>query len=238
MRSIVIAYEDKYCEELHRFIKRLRNDNGLPGICLESRSVQGTGGFINDVAKLLRTPLKQTKLPPDRLVCLADADRPQNLAPDAPVAPSSDDNDALDRWVFELEKSWWDFLVREAHLHAESTARLRVICLRWNKESLLVASPDALVDYADKHKRRDQLQSLLDACNPRPTMLADADFILRYRKTDSCMDNVFQAIENRNYKKGRDDEDLLRDQISPNEARRAQVLKRCPDLERLLRELI
>jgi hypothetical protein len=61
VRSIVIAYEDKYFEELHRLIKRLRVDHGLPGLCLEPRSVQGTGGFINEVPKLLRTPLKQTK---------------------------------------------------------------------------------------------------------------------------------------------------------------------------------
>jgi hypothetical protein len=51
------------------------------------------------------------------------------------------------------------------------------------------------------------------------------------------MNAVFQAVKSRNYKKGLDDEDLLRDQISPNEVRRAEVLKRCPDLGRLLREL-
>lgn len=44
-RSIVIAYEDDYCGNLHLLIKALRRDRGLPGLCLEARSVHGTGGF-------------------------------------------------------------------------------------------------------------------------------------------------------------------------------------------------
>ncbi|MCC6553811.1 MAG: hypothetical protein IT372_12425 [Polyangiaceae bacterium] len=170
-------------------------------------------------------------------MCLADADRPQNLVPDAPKAPSSDDKDALEQWVIGLEKAWFDSLVREAHLAGDATARLRTLCLRWSKESLLIASPDALLDQALQRERRGEVESLLNACTPCPTTLASEDFILRYRRPDDCMDKVFQAIEGRRYKKGRDDEDLLRDRISPDEARRAQVLERCPDLGRLLREL-
>lgn len=235
VRSIVIAYEDKYFGELHLLIKRLRADHSLPGVCLESSSVQGTGGFINEVPKLLRTKLKQTKSPPERLVCLADADRPRDLVPDAPPAP--DESGALEQWVLELEASWKDRLAREARLADEAVARLRVCCLRWSKESLLLASPDALLDYATKHESQGQVKSLLGACVPCPTTLADDEFALRYRKPGTCMDKVLHAVKGRNYKKGRDDEDILRDQISPHEGRRAELLKRCPDLGRLLREL-
>lgn len=237
VRSIVIAYEDDYCKELHLLIKRLRVDGGQPGLILESATVRGTGGFINEVPKLLRTPLKQTKQPPDRLVCLADADRPKNLSPEAPPAPDANDG-AVEQWVLELEKSWRALLVRGASLSDEAAARLRVCCLRWNKESLLVASPEALLDYATKHLRYEQVKALLEGCDPCPMTLADEDFVLRYRKPDGCMDRVLRVIEDRKYKKGRDDDDLLRDQIAPHPPRRAELLRRCPDLRRLLRELV
>ena len=237
MRSIVIAYENAYCEALHGLIKRLRMDQGLPGLILESRTVRGTGGFVNQVPKLLRTPLKQTKRPPDLLVCLADADAPQNLVPSASAAPAAADNSALELWALEFEKSWFDYLVQKSPVPADSTERLRVICLRWNKESLFLASPDALLDYAFKYEQHAGVKKLLEACVPCPTTLPDQDFILRYRTPAACMNAVFQGIHARTYKKGLHDEDLLRDHISPDEGRRAQVLTRCPDLGRLLREL-
>lgn len=238
MRSIVIAYEDQYCEKLHLLVKALRKDRGLPkDVCLESRSVRGTGGFVNEVPKLLRMPLKQTKLPPDLVVCLGDADRPKNLAPDAPPAPGSADARALDGWVVGLENQWRDFLVHKANIDATSAARLRTVCLRWNKESLFLATPDALLDYAAQRDRRAQVESLLNACTPCPSSLADEAFTPSYRSTDRCLDLVFRKIEGRSYKKGRDDEDLLRLHITPHETRRTQALMRCPDLGRLLDRL-
>ena len=58
-----------------------------------------------------------------------------------------------------------------------------------------------------------------------------------FKKPDDCMDRVIRAVADRRYKKGRDDDDLLRTWITPNDARRAQLLSRCPDLARLLCEL-
>lgn len=235
MRSIVIAYEDQYFEALHGLVKSLRRDAGLPGIILEPRPVRGTGNFVGEVPKLLREPLKQTKLPPDRVVCVADADRPQNLVPDALAAPMLADAGALERWVLDFERSWRDFLVRDAHLAEQAAARLCVVCIRWSKESLLVASPDALLDYG--RERRDRVEAVLGHCRPCPVGLPDQDFAHHYRSPEDCMDSVLDAIAGRRYKKGRDDEDLLREHISPQQARRSQVLKRCPDLARLLENL-
>jgi hypothetical protein len=237
VKSVLMAYEDQYFEALHGLIKALRRDRGLPPICLEPRSVRGTGGFVNEVPKLLRMSLKQTKRPPDRVVCVADADRPRNLVPGAAPVPAGGDSDAVERWVRELEISFRDFLVREAHLPEEAAARLCVVCIRWSKESLLVASPDALLDYASRRDRRSPVEAFLRGCDPCPMTLPDDAFTQRYRTPGRCMDTVFSAIEGRRYKKGRDDEDLLRDQISPHQARRAQVLSRCLDLGRLLDEL-
>ncbi|WP_437640399.1 hypothetical protein [Sorangium sp. So ce854] len=232
MSSIVIAYEDDYHEELHLLVKALRQDRGLPGMIVEGRPVRGTGNFVHETPRLLRTPLKQTKLPPDRVVCLADADRPQDLVPRAPPAPAGADSTALDQWVRVFEASWKDHLVRESKLSEEAASRLYVCCMRWSKESLLVACPDALLEHAGG--RRERVRALLDACVPAPATLGAAEFVVSYRKPTECLERVFQVIADRHYKKGRDDEDLLRLRIKPDAARRADVLSRCPDLGRLL----
>lgn len=58
-----------------------------------------------------------------------------------------------------------------------------------------------------------------------------------FRRPDECMDQVVREIAGRKYKKSRDDEDILARHIKPSDARRAEVLRRCPDLERLLAAL-
>ena len=96
MKTVVLAFEDQYYEELFTLIKRLRRDQGLAGMVLFGTSVRGTGGFINEVPKLLRIPPGQASVLPDLVVCLADADRPGNLLPGAADSPISDDGRALD----------------------------------------------------------------------------------------------------------------------------------------------
>ncbi len=236
MSSILIAYEDEYHEELHLLVKRLRADRGVPGLVLEKATVRGTGNFVTEVPRLLRTPLKQTKAPPERVVCLGDADRPRELVPGAQPAPPEADAASLERWVLDLEKSWQNHLVRASNLSNVQSSRLRVLCLRWSKESVLVACPDALLAHAGS--RREQIAKLLGECVPPPATLDDAGFVVHYRRPGECMDQVVQTIAGRKYKKGRDDEDILRDQIKASPARRAEVLVRCPDLERLLDLLV
>ena len=235
MSSILIAYEDDYHEELHLLLKALRRDRGLAGLTLEG-PVRGTGNFVREAPRLLRTPLKQTKAPPDRVVCLADADRPSNLVPSASLPAMTANRAALDEWVLDFEVRWREHLIHEGPLSAELAARLRVCAVRWSKESLLVACPDALLDHAGT--ARNQVAQLLAACSPPPATLAPADFVVEYRKPNTCLDSVFQTSLGRKYKKGRDDEDLLRDQITRHADRRAAVLARCPDLERLLDLLV
>lgn len=236
-RGVVVAYEDLYHEQLHGLIKALHRDAGRPGIILESATVKGTGGFVADVPLLLRTALKQTRRPPDRLVCLADADRPQNLVTGAPAAPRGDDPEALRRWVLELETAWKNRLVAEGHLAVDTAARLEVVCLRWSKESVLVSCPAALLAYAHAGVDRDRVTAELEACTPNPMALADGDFAVRYRNPSVCMRSIITTMRGRKYKKGLHDEDILRDHIAPDKNRRAEVLKRCPDLGRLLDEL-
>lgn len=236
MTAIVIAYEDAYHEQFHLLVKALRRDRGLPGLILEAQPVGGTGNFVHEAPRILRTPLKQTKRPPDRVVCLADADRPPNLVPGQALPPAGASAAAIETWLLSFEATWRAHLIAEAHLTTEQAGRLCVLCLRWSKESLLTACPEALLAHA--RERRDAVATVLASCPPPPATLADAEFIVRYRKPDHCLDAVLTSWAGRKYKKGRDDEDLLRDQIIPHEARRAEVLRRCPDLARLLDVLV
>lgn len=234
MKTVVLAFEDQYYEELFTLIKRLRRDQGLAGMVLFGTSVRGTGGFINEVPKLLRIPPGQASVLPDLVVCLADADRPGNLLPGAADSPISDDGRALDEWVTQFEGAWREYLLTTARISPQDHVRVTTVCLRWSKESLLVASPDVLLEHAAKRERRAEVQTILDQCRPSPIGLADQEYSLRYRSPEDCLNQIFAAIEGRSYKKGRHDEDLLRDYISRDPGHRGRLLRRCPDLARLL----
>jgi hypothetical protein len=237
--STLIVYEDAYHEQVHGLVKALRRDLGRTGSILEGEPGRGTGQFENMLGPLLRKPLKQTRARPDRVICVADADRPANLAgPSAPPRPSSASSDALTRWVLDLEGAWKARLVVAARLVAEEQERVEVVCLRWSKESLLVACPDALLEYAAH--RAEEVRAVMAGCRPDPMDVDDPDFVALYQSPGACMDAVLRAMsgEQRKYKKGRDDEDILRDAIRPHRDRRDQVLARCPDLKRLVDRIL
>jgi hypothetical protein len=235
--AMLILYEDHYCNELHPLIKALRRDAGLSGI-LESKAVDGTGNFGRGVPKWLRLPLAGTRRPPDRVICVGDADRPRSLYPNARSAPT--EAQGLDGWARELEDGWRGHLIErnaEGVLTAEAASRLRTIVLRWNKESLLIACPDALRDYAHVFNRRAELEALLAGCEPSPLELGSDGFIHEFRRPDACMERVIRAIHGRAYKKGVDDDDILRRCIRVDPTWRQQVADRCPDLRRLVAAL-
>lgn len=80
------------------------------------------------------------------------------------------------------------------------------------------------------------MRAFLARCSPSPLELADEAFFAAYRDPQRCMDLVCRAIHDRKYKKGRDDEDILNRYVlaAGAEARRAEILRRSPDLTRLL----
>lgn len=236
MKSIVIAYEDKYFNKLHDLVKRLRKDRGDVGHVIEPRPIQGTGNFIREVPSLMRTPLAYPKHPPDLVVCLADADRPGNLVPNAPPAPMSKIAAELDAWVLNLEQAWRQHLAKQCNLDEKAAARLRTVCLRWNKESLLLSSPEALCDYAREYGCEAAVRATLAGCSPSPLELADGAFFAEYRDPEGCMHLVCKKIHDRKYKKGIHDENILNKYVlaAGADARRAEILRRSPDLARLL----
>lgn len=236
LATLVVLYEDQYFEEFHKFWKRLRQHQKLPALVLEGRTAKGTGGFVNELGPLLRTPLRQTKRPPDKVVCLADADRPKNLFSSAPLAPIA--NADIARWIDTLEQDWKAHLVKECSLSPIDAARVETGCLCWSKESVLLTSEQQLLAFAGDGAAR--VQQVVEACTPKPSTVLPAEYTYTYRAPQKCMDQVFQAATNglRKYKKGRDDEDLLREHFcSMNDAELQAVCERCPDLVRLVSKL-
>ena len=64
----------------------------------------------------------------------------------------------------ELERAWRQRLIDEARLERVRADRLEVLCLRWNKESVLIAATAALRAWAgqmDRVAALDELSRLL-----------------------------------------------------------------------------
>jgi hypothetical protein len=232
--STLILYEDKYYETLHALIKRLRRERGAAPTVLEASSVRGDGGFARELGPALGRKLSSTRQRPDRVICVADADRPENLVGDAaPRAPDGADRDELDRWVRDLEGRWLERLRRDAKLDDEQLSRTRVGCLRWSKESVVIASPGVLERYAGD--RRSELQALLSRCEPDPRTVPDEEFLGAYDRSPArCVDAVVERVRGERYKKGRHDEDILSLYLDGDRASRDRAYARLPDLARLI----
>lgn len=201
-------------------------------------SARGTGGFAQELRRRIDQVLPrgaEARSKVDRVVCVADADRPSNLVPGFRAAPAPGNEALLEAWVRELESAWKAHLVKTAHLDASQSARVEVLCLRWSKESVLIAAHDALVA-ACEAPLRPQVDELLAKCIPAdPRSTPDEGFTDRFRDPQRCVEQVLRAGKSEpygRYKKGRDDEDILREKVTP--AHYEALLKRCPDLVRLL----
>lgn len=231
MTWTLLAYEDKYIEHLHRLVKAIRRDRGGAPCVIESESVGGTGKFERELGPMLGRRDKRTRAPAARVICVADADRPTNLAAgSAPPRPAQETAATLDAWVVSLEDAWRAHLIAKARISPDDVPRVAVCCVRWSKESLLIACPDALIEHAgiNAEEVRDQIR----ACDPDPDTTPDAEYCVRYQSPSRCMDQVIKRGSGRRYKKGRDDEDIL-NIIASDPRRLAQVAARCPDIARL-----
>lgn len=240
MTWTLLAYEDKYFAQLHTLVKALRRDLGRATTIIEGEGVNGTGGFQNELGRQLGRRDKRTKAPASLVICVADADRPQNLAgSNAPAKPQDATPEALDAWVLELEGAWKKRLLEDSRVNPSEASRVEVVCLRWSKESLLVSCPDALLDFAGSTNAA-ALRNLFARCDPDPTTATDDMFMVRYARPGACMDDVVRAATagTHKYKKGLHDEDILREHIHPRMDRRRQLLARCPDLLRLLDRIV
>lgn len=226
--AIRIVYEDSYYESLDKLVRRVRRDStDAPDLLLECVSAQGAGGFLEEARKALRAPMQSTKQRPDAVVLIADGDQPKNLVPNAAKAPSNTSSEQLNSWATTLESQWKDSLVKNG-----LGGNLHTFVLCWSKESLLIAATNALLERAGT--QANAVQEVFNACKPQsPLTVSDEMFTSTFTTPTDCLHSVFRALEQRNYKKGRDDEDLLRNHITPSAPHRSQVLQRCPDLLRL-----
>lgn len=218
----------------------MRQDLGLPDVCIQRpQTARGTGGFAKEARSLINTPFSrgtEPRAPADKIVCIADADRPQNLVPKFRPAPPKGDP-AVGTWLKELEAAWLSQLVQNARLNEAERSRVETLCLRWSKESLLIAAVDALRAFMDED-RLAEVDAFLEQCEPSPiatNFAPPSSFTDIYRDPQECLKGIFlagKAKDRSKYDKGRDGDDLLK-AIKVNPEFRTLVRARCPDLDRL-----
>ena len=81
--------------------------------------------------------------------------------------------------------------------------KIHGLFLRWNQESLLIASHDA--EAAMKRlgvRELSPLRAYLRGCSPSPAQLPDEQFTDTYRKSGKCLEDMLKAAGARTTKKG------------------------------------
>lgn len=232
-KFVLVAYEDDYCRALHNVVKALLRERGGNVSLSDPQTAQGTGNFARYVGPWLGQRLRETREQPAGVVLVADADRPGNLVTNHPGPPREGPAAEDDAWIKGLEDAWRASLIQRASLDANRASCLRVLCVRWNKESVLVAALSALRAWAPS---AGSLDAVLKSCPPEPDAVADVEYTATFRRPARCMDTVTRGVAERPYKKGRDDVDIM-DMIHQSPAALDEVQRRCPDLVRLVEKI-
>lgn len=241
MRSIVVIFEDEYCDDLFHLLKTIRTkDLAMPSVAIHGpMSAKGTGGFAAELNRVLPLRFPRGPLPAsaaDIVICVADADRPANLIGKAAADAIAKREPSMGlSWVLELERLWLNDL--QSKVRPGSSPQLATCCLRWSKESLLIAGLTTLREYCDDH-RRSLFDDELTRCKPsNPQSITDESFVSTFRDPQGCIHRITMAGRDKPYKKGIDDAALL-NEIRRNDPERACVAARCPDIVRLAKMIV
>lgn len=225
---VALLYEDEKYKQFDLLIRRLRRaSGGPPNLAIEPIPAFGYGGFRKEIRRLISYPLpRRPRVKPAHIVALADGDCPAQLVPGAPAPPpSASDQDA---WCRALETAWHQRLTND--LPTEDRARVHTVVLRWSRESVLIACPEALSSSGADRAALDQF--LANQCKPDPRTVADADYVSTFTRPQDCLERAFTAF-GRHFKKNREGEDIFR-RIADDHSLHARVLARVPDLRHLV----
>ncbi|MBW2736996.1 MAG: hypothetical protein JRH20_31825, partial [Deltaproteobacteria bacterium] len=177
---------------MDRALRRaVRHLVGSHSICLFPHSVHGYGGF-KPFAERVWPKASRVGLPKsgggiDYLICIADADRAAECC-SAPISAAPAIGTRV--WVNEASAMWTTELQAMAGASAEKVFGKFI---RWNRESLLIAS----FDHAESQNRLGipdgvALDTVLDPCDPDPrtegVVFADA-----YQKPVGCFEQCCKA---------------------------------------------
>lgn len=223
---VLLAYEDRYHEGLDKLLRKFRaRISPSAQLALEPTPVDGTGGFVSDIAMLARVGIPR-RGQPTYVIAVADADRPANLVP----GWSSRLGSARD--LARLRREWRKVLRGRAGAHAH---RVGVAIIRWSQESVMLAAPEVLLGLSAAN--RPQVEKLLEACVPDPRSASPEHFVDTYREPQRCMERVTRAAYDERFNKARHGVDVMK-RINDTDALIDPLMQRCPDIRRLARGLV
>lgn len=228
--SLLVAYEDSYCYELDRTLRRVVQRDGVLSVPRYFHPVCGVTNFARFVRLEWQT-FRDRGFPvtgkpkPTALLCIADADAVvDQLGLTARTQP-------YDEWIVRAEEEFTN-LLREA---TDRPEQVHGALLRWNLESTLVAAYDefdalqrlAGVASVDAEK----LQAFLTRCTPDPRTVEDEVFTDVFEASQKCLTELGQSMGWHKLKKGDVRKDAALSWITGHQL--DKLVRRVPDLGRI-----
>jgi hypothetical protein len=228
--SLLVVYEDRYCSEIDRALRRAVRRDGTLTIARECHSVEGVTNFPRFVRADWQRfrdqgfPVKG-KPRPRALLCIADADAVvAQLGITARARPYHE-------WIARAE----DELTTLLRSDTDRPEQVHGALLRWNLESTLIAAydePDAMQRLAGVEPlNAERLHEFLHDCTPDPRTVDDNAFTDTFEGSQRCLTALEQRMGWRKLKKGDRRKDDALTWIT--EHRLDKLVRRVPDLERI-----
>jgi len=227
---LLIAYEDRYCFELDRALRRVGKRDDAAAVARERHSVEGVTnfpGFVRTEWPRFRDqgfPLKG-KPRPTALLCIADADAVvAQLGIGARARP-------YQQWLGQAEDEFTKLLRSQT----DRPELVHGALLRWNLESTLIAAYDEheamqrLAGMEPMDGKR--LDAFLRGCTPNPRTVDDAVFTDTFEDPQRCLEELGRRLGWRKLKKGDRRKDDALDWMTGH--RLDKLVRRVPDLERI-----
>jgi hypothetical protein len=228
--SLLIAYEDHYCQELDRTLRRVVKRDGDLSVPREFHPVDGVTNFPPFVRGDWRRfrdrgfPVKG-KPRPTALLCIADADKVVNqLGLAARTRPYHD-------WIVRAEGEFTNLLRKET----DRPEQVHGALLRWNLESTLLAAydePEAMQRLAGAAPLDAKgLEAFLTRCTPDPRTVSDDAFTDVFETSQKCLAELGHSMGWRILRKGDVRKDDALSWISDQQL--DKLVRRVPDLRRI-----
>lgn len=232
--SLLVAYEDTYCQELDRTLRRAVQRDEALSVPRDFHPVEGVTKFPRFIGHDWRRfrdhgfPVKG-KPRPEAVLCIADADAvASHFGVEAPGRPYAE-------WVARADQEFTTLLRKETR----EPDRVHGAVLRWNLESTLIAAHDEseamqrlagleLLDTA-------RLDGFLQDCTPDPRSVADEAFTDTFERPQRCIADLATRMGWRRLKKGDVRKDDALAWLTAHQL--DKLVRRVPDLDRIARRI-
>lgn len=232
--SLLLAYEDHYCSELDRAVRRVIRRDGDLAVARELYPVNGVTnfpGFVSADWQRFRDHgfPKKGKPRPRALLCIADADA---VVAQLGITPRAR---PYHEWILQAEEQF----TRLLRSKIDRPEQVHGTLLRWNLESTLIAAydePEAMQRLAGADPLDTEgLGAFLSRCTPDPRTIVDDAFTDTFEGSQRCLTALERSMGWRKLKKGDSRKDDALTWMANH--RLDKLVHRVPDLERIARRV-